>query len=271
MKEIPFYLVAAFSDQPFAGNPAAVCLLKEWLPDALLLNMAQQHNQSETAFVVPESDGFALRWFTTRNEVNLCGHATLARAHVIFHHLDYPDAVIHFATASGRLTVSREGEWLTLDFPAGETQEGEPPAAMLSALGIDSYLHAGKGRAWLIELASRDLLEALRPNITAMIPGEHKVTVTAAGSGEYDFVSRFFSPGEAVWEDPVTGSAHTMLIPYWRAKLGKTRMLARQVSARGGDIRCELKGERVLMSGQAVTYLNGVITLREITSGEYEK
>ena len=244
MTEIPFYLVAAFSDQPFAGNPAAVCLLKEWLPDALLLNMAQQHNQSETAFVVPESDGFALRWFTTRNEVNLCGHATLASAHVIFHHLDYPDAVIHFATASGRLTVSREGEWLTLDFPAGETQEGEPPAAMLSALGIDSYLHARKGRAWLIELASRDLLEALRPNITAMIPGEHKVTVTAAGSGEYDFVSRF---------------------------LGKTRMLARQVSARGGDIRCELKGERVLMSGQAVTYLNGVITLREITSGEYEK
>ena len=142
---------------------------------------------------------------------------------------------------------------------------------MLSALGIDSYLHARKGRAWLIELASRDLLEALRPNITAMIPGEHKVTVTAAGSGEYDFVSRFFSPGEAVWEDPVTGSAHTMLIPYWRAKLGKTQMLARQVSARGGDIRCELKGERVLMSGQAVTYLNGVITLREITSGEYAK
>lgn len=233
MTEIPFYLVAAFSDQPFAGNPAAVCLLKKWLPDELLLKMAQQHNQSETAFVVPESDGFALRWFTTRNEVNLCGHATLASAHVIFHHLDYPDALIHFATASGRLTVSREG-----------------------------YLHARKGRAWLIELASREQVEALRPNIAAMTPGEHKVTVTAAGSGEYDFVSRFFSPGEAVWEDPVTGSAHTMLIPYWSAKRGKTQLLARQVSARGGDMRCELKGKRVLMSGQAVTYLNGVITLR---------
>ncbi|CAM4319809.1 PhzF family phenazine biosynthesis protein [Klebsiella grimontii] len=262
MTDVPVYLVAAFSEQPFAGNPAAVCLLREWLPDELLLKMAQQHNQSETAFVVPESDGFALRWFTTRNEVNLCGHATLASAHVIFHHLDFPDAVIHFATASGRLTVSREGDWLTLDFPAGESEEREPPAVMLSALGIDSYLHARKGRAWIIELASRDQVEALRPNIAAMTPGEHKVTVTAAGSGEYDFVSRFFSPGEAVWEDPVTGSAHTMLIPYWSAKLGKTQLLSRQVSARGGDIRCQLKGERVLMSGQAVTYLNGVITLR---------
>ncbi len=268
MTEIPVYLVAAFSDQPFAGNPAAVCLLKEWLPDEVLLKMAQQHNQSETAFVVPESDVFALRWFTTCNEVNLCGHATLASAHVIFHHLDFPEAVIHFATASGRLSVSREGDWLTLDFPVGETEECEPPAAMLSALGIDSYLHARKGRAWLIELATRDQVEAVRPNISAMNPGEHKVTITAAGQDEYDFVSRFFSPGEAVWEDPVTGSAHTMLIPYWSAKLGKNRMLARQVSARGGDIRCELKGERVLMSGQAVTYLNGVIMLRDTTSGE---
>ncbi|CAM3254472.1 putative isomerase YddE [Klebsiella spallanzanii] len=262
MTDIPVYLVAAFSEQPFAGNPAAVCLLDKWLPDDLLLKMAQQHSQSETAFVVPESDGFALRWFTTRNEVNLCGHATLASAHVIFHHLDFPDAAVHFATASGRLTVSREGDWLTLDFPSGETEEHEPPADMLSALGIDSYLHARKGRAWVIELASREQVEAVRPNISAMIPGEHKVTVTAAGDGEYDFVSRFFSPGEAVWEDPVTGSAHTMLIPYWSAKLGKTHMLARQVSARGGDIRCELKGGRVLMGGQAVTYLNGVIRLR---------
>ena len=261
MTDVPVYLVAAFSEQPFAGNPAAVCLLREWLPDELLLKMAQQHNQSETAFVVPESDGFALRWFTTRNEVNLCGHATLASAHVIFHHLDYPDAVIHFATASGRLTVSREGDWLTLDFPAGESEEREPPAVMLSALGIDSYLHARKGRAWIIELASRDQVEALRPNIAAMTPGEHKVTVTAAGSGEYDFVSRFFSPGEAVWEDPVTGSAHTMLIPFWSAKLGKSKMLARQISARGGDIRCEWSGERVLMSGTARTYLQGKVLL----------
>lgn len=133
MTEIPFYLVAAFSDQPFAGNPAVVCLLKEWLPDELLLNMARQHNQSETAFVLSEGEGFALRWFTTRNEVNLCGHATLASAHVIFHHLDYPDAVIHFATASGRLSVRREGDWLTLDFPVGESEERAPCGDALCA------------------------------------------------------------------------------------------------------------------------------------------
>ncbi|WP_142502013.1 PhzF family phenazine biosynthesis protein [Klebsiella sp. 2680] len=262
MIKIPVYLVAAFSDRPFAGNPAAVCLLREWLPDELLLKMAQQHKQSETAFVVSENGGFSLRWFTTRNEVNLCGHATLASAHVIFHHLAFPDAAIHFSTASGLLTVTLEGDWLTLNFPAGETVECEPPAAMLYALGVNGYLHARKGRAWLIELASREQVEALRPNIAAMLPGEHKVTVTAVGDGDYDFVSRFFSPGEAVWEDPVTGSAHTMLIPYWGAKLDKSQMLARQISARGGDLRCQWQGDRVLIGGQATTYLIGTITLR---------
>ena len=249
MKEIPMYLVSAFSERPFAGNPAAVCLLDAWLADDILLKMAQEHNQSETAFVV-------------RDEVNLCGHATLASAHVIFHHLDFPHAAIHFATASGRLTVSREGGWLTLDFPASATQESTPPAALLAGLGLERYVSAHRGRAWLIELASREEVAAVRPNIAAMTPGEHKVTITAPGDGEYDFVSRFFSPGEAVWEDPVTGSAHTMLIPFWSAKLGKSKMLARQISARGGDIRCELKGDRVLMAGQAVTWLQGRILLR---------
>lgn len=212
--------------------------------------------------MVRQGEEFALRWFTTRNEVNLCGHATLASAHVIFHHLDVPRSTVHFATASGRLTVSREGEWLTLDFPAGASVESTPPAALLSALGIERYISARRGRAWLIELASREQVAAVRPHIAAMIPGEHKVTLTAPGDGEYDFVSRFFSPGEAVWEDPVTGSAHTMLIPFWSAKPGKRKMLARQVSARGGDVRCELLGDRVLMGGQAVTWLQGKIFLR---------
>ena len=209
-----------------------------------------------------QRSGFSLRWFTTQNEVNLCGHATLASAHVVFQHLHYPDERVHFETLSGRLTVSRREAWLTLDFPACPTHDAVPPADMLQALGLSHYVNARKGRAWVIELESRQQVEALKPNISAMIPGEHKVSVTAPGDGEYDFVSRFFSPGEAVWEDPVTGSAHTMLIPYWSAKRGKTQLLARQVSARGGDMRCELKGKRVLMSGQAVTYLNGVITLR---------
>ncbi|MRS15915.1 PhzF family phenazine biosynthesis isomerase [Enterobacteriaceae bacterium RIT691] len=262
MQTIPVWQVDAFSERNFGGNPAAVCALTDWLPDNELLKMAQQHNQSETAFFVPTKGGFELRWFTTRNEVNLCGHATLATAHVIFNHLDYPDARIHFDTLSGRLTVSREGDWLTLDFPAGVTVEQSPPAELLKALGVSHYVHARKGRAWLIELASREDVEAVAPDIDAMIPVEHKVTITAKGSGQYDFVSRFFSPGEAVWEDPVTGSAHTMLIPYWSEKLGKTQMLARQVSARGGDVRCELQGKRVLMSGTAVTWMQGNILLR---------
>lgn len=262
MLTIPVWQVDAFSDRNFGGNPAAVCALEKWLPDPQLLQMAQQHNQSETAFFIPAQGGFELRWFTTSGEVNLCGHATLATAHVIFNHLDYPDARIHFDTASGRLTVSREGEWLTLDFPAGETTEQTPPPEMLKALGIEHYLHARKGRAWLIELENREQVAALTPDFSAMIPGEHKATVTAKGTGEYDFISRFFSPGVSVPEDPVTGSAHTMLIPYWSEKLGKTQMLARQVSARGGDIRCELRGNRVLMSGTAITWMQGKILLR---------
>lgn len=262
MLTLPVWQVDAFSDRNFGGNPAAVCALTDWLPDEALLKMAQQHNQSETAFFVPTKGGFELRWFTTRQEVNLCGHATLATAHVIFNHLDYPDARIHFDTLSGRLTVSREGDWLTLDFPAGETTEQTPPAELLKALGISDYVHARKGRAWLIELGSREEVEAIAPDIDAMTPDEHKVTVTAKTTGQYDFVSRFFSPGVAVWEDPVTGSAHTMLIPYWSEKLGKTQMLARQVSARGGDVRCERQGKRVLMSGTAVTWMQGKILLR---------
>jgi phenazine biosynthesis protein PhzF family len=262
MQTIPVWLVDAFSDGNFRGNPAAVCALDKWLPDDQLMKMAQQHNQSETAFFVPAKGGFELRWFTTLVEVNLCGHATLATAHVIFTHLDYPDARVSFDTASGQLTVSREGDWLTLDFPVGETSEQTPPQAMLKALGIDGYLHARKGRAWVIELKSQAEVEAVTPDFDAMIPGEHKVAITAKGAGDYDFVSRFFSPGVAVPEDPVTGSAHTMLIPYWSGKLGKTQMLARQVSARGGDVRCELQGKRVLMSGTASTWMQGKILLR---------
>ncbi|WP_257896482.1 PhzF family phenazine biosynthesis protein, partial [Enterobacter chuandaensis] len=152
MQEIDFYLVDAFSDTSFGGNPAAVCPLNEWLPDETLLKMAQQHNQSETAFFVCTKGGIELRWFTTLAEVNLCGHATLAAAYVLFTELDYPDSRIHFDTASGRLTVSREGEWMTLDFPACPTREEMPPPEMLSALGIQRYVDARKGRAWVIVL-----------------------------------------------------------------------------------------------------------------------
>ena len=179
MQKIDFYLVDAFSASSFGGNPAVVCPLDAWLPDETLLRMAQQHNQSETAFFVCTKGGIELRWFTTLTEVNLCGHATLAAAYVLFHELDYPDSRLHFDTASGRLTVSREGDWMTLDFPACPTQAQTPPPEMLTALGISHYVEARKGRAWVLVLESREQVEALNPDFSAMTPGEHKVAVTA--------------------------------------------------------------------------------------------
>jgi PhzF family phenazine biosynthesis protein len=264
MQEIDFYMVDAFSDRTFGGNAAAVCPLTQWLPDATLLKMAQQHNQSETAFFVRTDDGFELRWFTTQYEINLCGHATLAAAHVIFEYLNHPSAEIHFSTRFvGPLTVSRRGDWLTLDFPAWQTDTVEtPPALLFSALGIERAVEVRAGRDYLVVLENQQQVEALQPDIAAMIPLGKMVCVTAPGDDE-DFVSRFFCPGESVPEDPVTGSAHSMLIPYWGEKLGRTRMQARQVSARGGELRCEWRGERVLIGGQATTYLIGKVLLHK--------
>ena len=262
MYEIDFFMVDAFSDRAFGGNAAAVCLLKEWPADDLLLKMAQQHNQSETAFIVKQPGGFALRWFTTRDEVNLCGHGTLASAHVVFNYLDYPDERVHFETLSGRLTVTRRGEWLTLDFPAWGTEPVTPPSLLLDALGITEYKDMRVGRDYMVVLDNQQQVDALCPNIHAMLPLGKMVCVTAAGEGKYDFVSRFFCPGEAVAEDPVTGSAHSMLIPYWAEKLNKTEMLAHQGVERGGELRCQSVGERVHIGGQATTYLLGKVLLR---------
>ncbi|MGY5957170.1 PhzF family phenazine biosynthesis protein [Kosakonia sp. BK9b] len=260
---IDFYMVDAFSDHTFGGNAAAVCPLTEWLPDEVLLRMAQQHNQSETAFFVRNDSGFELRWFTTLDEINLCGHATLAAAHIIFEYLDYPHTEIRFTTRYvGELRVSRNGDWLTLDFPAWSTEAvSNPPELLFTTLGIDAAKEVRVGRDYLVVLENQAQVEALQPDITGMIPLDKMVCVTAPGN-DIDFVSRFFCPGEAVAEDPVTGSAHSMLIPYWGEKLGKQRMQARQVSARGGDLRCEWQGDRVLIGGQATLYLMGRVFLR---------
>ncbi|BCT14364.1 isomerase [Enterobacter cloacae] len=263
MQEIDFYLVDAFSNTTFGGNAAAVCPLEAWLPDETLLKMAQQHNQSETAFFVRTDGGFELRWFTTLDEINLCGHATLAASHVIFEYLDYPHTEITFTTRFvGELTVKRSGDWLTLNFPAWSTEVVEnPPALLFSALGIPDAKEVRVGRDYLVVLESQQQVEALTPDIGAMIPLDKMVCVTASGE-KYDFVSRFFCPGEGVPEDPVTGSAHSMLIPYWSEKLGKTSLYAHQGAHRGGDLRCEMKGDRVLIGGQATLYLKGKIFLR---------
>ena len=263
MQQIDFYLVDAFSDRAFAGNAAAVCPLEEWLPDETLLKMAQQHNQSETAFFVRNDKGFELRWFTTQYEINLCGHATLAASHVIFEYLDYPHTEIVFSTRFvGELTVKSSGDWLTLNFPAWTSEPVDnPPALLFFALGIEGAKEVRAGRDYMVVLENQQQVEALIPDIEAMMPLDKMVCVTAPGD-EYDFVSRFFCPGESVPEDPVTGSTHSMLIPYWSEKLGKTQMQARQVSARGGDLRCELLGDRVLIAGQATLYLKGTVFLR---------
>lgn len=263
MQTIDFYMVDAFSDQTFGGNAAAICPLTEWLPDDLLLKMAQQHNQSETAFFVRNDSGFELRWFTTQDEINLCGHATLAAAHVIFEYLDYPATEIVFTTRFvGELTVSRNGDWLTLNFPAWSAEVvTNPPELLFKTLGIHSANEVRVGRDYMVVLETQAQVEAIQPDIAGMIPLGKMVCVTAPGD-DADFVSRFFCPGEAVAEDPVTGSAHSMLIPYWGDKLGKTIMQARQVSTRGGDLRCEWRDERVLIGGQATLYLLGKVFLR---------
>jgi PhzF family phenazine biosynthesis protein len=263
MQQIDFYMIDAFSNTTFGGNAAAVCPLTEWLPDETLLKMAQQHNQSETAFFVANDTGFELRWFTSLAEINLCGHATLAAAHVIFEHLDYPGSTIHFATRFvGPLTVVRNDKWLTLDFPAWETKPVIPPALLLETLGITECKEVRVARDYLVVMENRQQVETVRPNINGMLPLGKMVCITAAGDGEYDFVSRFFCPGEAVAEDPVTGSAHSMLIPYWAERLNKTQMLAHQGLERGGDLRCQLVGDRVYIGGQATTYLIGKVLLR---------
>lgn len=263
MQQIDFYMVDAFASQTFGGNAAAVCPLTEWLPDETLLKMSQQHNQSETAFFVTTDTGFELRWFTTQHEINLCGHATLAAAHVIFEYLNYSETKIHFETRFvGPLTVTRSGEWLTLDFPAWPSEAVSAPPLLLEMLGINQYREVRVARDYMVVLENQQQVAAVRPNINGLIPLGRMVCITAPGEGEYDFVSRFFCPGESVAEDPVTGSAHSMLIPYWAEKQEKTQMLARQISARGGDLRCQLVGDRVTIAGQANTYLIGKILLR---------
>ncbi|HCD5423708.1 TPA: PhzF family phenazine biosynthesis protein [Klebsiella aerogenes] len=264
MKEISFYLVDAFSDRNFGGNAAAVCPLSEWLPNETLLKMAQQHNQSETAFFVRTDSGYELRWFTTLDEINLCGHATLAASHVIFEYLDHPSATIVFSTRFvGELRVTRSGDWLTLDFPAWQTTPvHDVPPALFAGLGIDDALEVREGRDYLVVLRDRAQVEAVRPNMALLETLDKRICISAADE-EYDFVSRFFCPGDGVPEDPVTGSTHSMLIPYWGAKLNKTDLLARQVSARSGELRCQWRDDRVLISGQATTYLRGTVYLRE--------
>jgi predicted PhzF superfamily epimerase YddE/YHI9 len=253
------YQVSAFSSKPFAGNPAAVVPLAEWLPDDTMLAIAAENNLSETAFYLPEGDGFGLRWFTPEVEVELCGHATLATAHVLFNELGHDADRIRFGTRfSGDLFVTRDDRGICLDLPAHAIHETDIHPAIAGALnGVPSAAFAAP--SWVYLFDSEDQVCALAPDFRAlMVASDLPVIVTAPGD-EVDFVSRFFGPQVGVDEDPVTGSAHCALVPLWADRLGKTELTAKQVSKRGGDLLCELKGDRVLLRGQALTFLRGQI------------
>lgn len=259
--ELDLYQVDAFASELFKGNPAAVCPLDDWLPDETLQNIAMENNLSETAYFVKEGDRYRLRWFTPVSEVDLCGHATLASAHVLVNHLEYEGDEILFETNSGELRVKKEESWYVMNFPAAKLMREAPPLDLYHALGGNIAVEVFKDDDFLWVLESEEEVRSIDPDFRLMAKVKTRGVIVTAPGEETDFVSRFFAPSVGIDEDPVTGSAHTMLTPYWSKKLNKKTLTARQISARGGEIRCRMLGERVEIAGQAQTYLTGTIRI----------
>lgn len=259
---LPIFQVDAFSDEVFKGNPAAVMPLDRWQDECLLQAIAMENNLSETAYIVKVSDGYELRWFTPQVEVDLCGHATLAAAHVLFEHLDHKSDEILFHTRSGPLRVHRSGVRLTLDFPATQIVSIDVDLAVCNALGAtasEALAPSGKPGALLYVYEFEEDVAKLKPDFAALLASSaHSVIVSAPGN-DCDAVSRFFAPQVGIDEDPVTGSAHCSLVPYWAGRLRKSQLQCRQISARGGQLDCELRGGRVFMTGSAVTFMQGFV------------
>ncbi len=259
--DIPIYQVDAFTDKLFGGNPAAVCPLDHWPVDELLLDIARENNLSETGFFVKQGDLFDIRWFTPAYEVDLCGHATLAAGHVLFQHMGYPGPVIRFNSRSGILTVGREGNMLSLDFPIDDLEKVEPPEGLIEAMGMPPVaVYKGK-TDYLAVYRGQEEIENLQPDQRALKEIDARGIIATARGMETDFVSRFFAPRAGIPEDPVTGSAHTTLTPYWSMVLSKNEMTAVQLSHRRGHVRCKLEDTRVILSGQAVTFFSGTIQI----------
>lgn len=257
------YQVDAFAGRVFEGNPAAICPLQDWLPDAVLQAIAEENNLSETAFLVAEGQGYRLRWFTPMAEVDLCGHATLAAAHVLFDSLGHAGPAIAFETRSGTLTVERAGDLLAMDFPALPPKPCPPPDALIEGLGRRP-LEVLAADDYIAVFEDETVIRALAPDLARLRELDRRgVCVTAPGRN-VDFVSRFFAPRFGIAEDPVTGSAHCELAPYWSVRLGKTELAARQVSRRGGDVHCRARGDRVILAGGAVTFMVGEIEIGRI-------
>ena len=255
------FQIDAFTDTVFKGNPAAVCLLENGAGDDWMQNVAREMNLAETAFLERRDDGFGLRWFTPGAEVDLCGHATLASAHFLWEQSHLPgDQVARFHTRSGLLTAERNGEWIVLDFPALDASPSETPDFLATALGAKPVACFTSEFDFLVELADESTVRSLAPDHVALKAIEARgVIVTARGDDEFDFVSRFFAPRHRIDEDPVTGSAHCVLGPFWGARLGKDAMTAYQASERGGVVRVTCAGERVHLAGKAVTVMEGTL------------
>jgi len=256
--KIKQYQVDAFATRAFEGNPAAVCPLEKWLDDDLLQAIAEENNLSETAFFVPSAKGFSLRWFTPFKEVDLCGHATLATAHIIYESLGFTGTVISFETRSGDLFVKKQGSVLQMDFPAYKLTACEIPETLVQGLGVRP-IEVLADDDYLAVFDSEATVRAITPNHALLGLLDLRGVIVTAPGADVDFVSRFFAPKIGIPEDPVTGAAHCKLAPYWAGKLGKNTLSARQVSKRGGNLACEVKNDRVVLSGSAVTFMEAEI------------
>ncbi|MEP7279624.1 MAG: PhzF family phenazine biosynthesis protein [Bacteroidota bacterium] len=261
--KIPIYQADAFTNNLFGGNPAAICLLQDWLSDELMQQIAIENNLSETAFLVKDGKDYQIRWFTPGTEVKLCGHATLASAHILFTLLGHPGDSIIFHSKSGPLTVSKiENGKLMLNFPTNIPEPvKEIPFGIFEGLGIESAPVFKTSFDYMVVLPSEKIISLLTPDFKVLAKTPCRGVIVTAPGDEADFVSRCFYPQSGIDEDPVTGSAHTILVPYWAAQLNKTRLQAIQLSRRRGHLDCTLSGDRVLMSGHAVTYLKGEIEI----------
>jgi PhzF family phenazine biosynthesis protein len=253
---IPYFEVAAFTDRPFAGNPAGVCILDEWLPDDVMQAIAAENNLAETAFFVDRQSYFDIRWMAPLVEIDLCGHATVASAHVLFQHLGRSGTTIRFQSRSGELTVERAGDRLVLDFPAQPLHECESPQKLAEGLGAQPTAVL-KGRDYFALFDREQDVAALAPDFGIIAELDAQGVIATAPGEKCDFVSRYFVPRVGVPEDPATGSTHCALVPYWSKRMGKRTLHARQLSKRGGELFCEDRGERVGIGGNAVTYVEG--------------
>jgi PhzF family phenazine biosynthesis protein len=258
--ELNLYQIDAFASRPFEGNPAAVCPIDEWLPDEIMQAIAEENNLSETAFFIPTGDGFHIRWFTPTSEVDLCGHATLASAYVLFNILGYKGDKVVFDSRSGVLTVTKDDEWLVMDFPVQPPVLCEIPQEIVKAFD-EAPLECLKSEDYMVVFEREMDIETANPDFEQLKKLDLRGVIITAKSSGYDFITRFFAPKYGVPEDPVTGSAYTQLAPYWASKLGKKRFNVKQVSIRGGELSCEIVDDRVLISGKAIKYLEGKIKI----------